>query len=125
MFLQENQAMSGLIAKSQVPVKSASSLPPDVRFALITAKNQLKAGLVLRRFRNEQGRDDTEGPPLPKPSAGCDYYEVQVGEAREGDPQGEAGSKRLVLEVNSSSRQLMEIYFTEEHYAKFTFFRII
>lgn len=119
--------MSGRIAKSQIPIRSQASLPTDAKVALIEAKNALKARLPGRAFEfgNERGRTDLEGPPLPDPSQGCAYYEVQVGQARPDDPQGERGSKRLVLEVNTSSRQLMETYYTEDHYAKFTFFRIV
>ncbi len=116
--------MSGRIAKSQIPTKSEMSLPPDVKFALITAKNRLKIGGAFREFRNQQGRTDLEGPPLPAPDQGCAYYEVQVGEARPGDPMGEAGAKRLVLEVVVPARQIREIYYTDEHYGKFTFVRI-
>jgi hypothetical protein len=116
--------MSGRIAKSQIPLRSQTSLPPDAKFALITAKNALKAGALLRSFGNTSGRTELEGPPLPDPSKGCAYYEVQVGQARPGDPKGEKGQKRLVLEVNTSSKQILETYYTEEHYAKFTFFRI-
>lgn len=117
--------MSGRIAKSQLPIRSQSSLPTDAKVALIEAKNALKAGLPMRVFGNQRGRTALEGPPLPDPSQGCAYSEIQVGQARPDDPQGEKGSKRLVLEVNTSSRQLMEIYYTEDHYAKFTFFRIV
>jgi hypothetical protein len=31
----------------------------------------------------------------------------------------------LVLEVNMTSRQIMEIYYTEDHYGKTTFVRIV
>jgi hypothetical protein len=117
--------MSGRVAKSQIPVRSQASLPPDALFALIEVKNLLKAGGKLRSFGNERGNSHLEGPPLPDPSQGCVYYERQVGQARPGDKQGESGSKRLVLEVNVSSKQIMEVYYTEEHYGKTTFVRII
>jgi hypothetical protein len=118
------EIMSGRIAKSQIPVRSQASLPADATFALIQAKNALKAGASFASFGNERGRTDLEGPPLPDPSQGCDYYEIQVGQARPTDPKGEKGTKRLVVEVNTSSKQILEVYYTEEHYAKFTFFRI-
>src|SRR5437899_3620076 len=117
--------MSGRIAKSQIPTRSRLSLPPDASFALMTAKNSLRERVELDTFRNARGRTDLEGPPLPDPSQGCVYYEVQVGKANENDPLGERGSKRLVLEVNTSSWQIMEIYYTDEHYAKFSFFRLL
>ena len=117
--------MSGRIAKSQIPLKAQNSLPPDALIALIEAKNMLRTGGTLRPFKNERGRTNLEGPPLPDPSQGCAYLEKQVGYARPGDPLGESGSKRLVLEVNITSRQIMEIYYTQEHYGKFTFERIV
>jgi len=117
--------MSGRIAKSQIPVKYQATLAADVIMALIEAKNVIKAGGSLRSFANEQGNSPQEGPPLPAPSQGCAYYEKQVGHARPGDPQGAKGLKRLVLEVNTSSKQIMEVYYTDEHYGKFTFVRIV
>jgi len=113
--------MSGRIPKSQIPVRSHASLPQDARIALINAKNALKSGAVFRVFGNQRGRTSLEGPPLPEPSQGCLYYEVQVGQTRAGG----SGVKRLVLEVNSSSKQIMEVYYTDEHYAKTTFVRIV
>jgi hypothetical protein len=117
--------MSGRIAKSQIPVRSQASLPTDATIALIEAKNLLKAGRPLRRFSNGRGNSPLEGPPLPDPAQGCAYFEMQVGLARPGDPKGESGSRRLVLEVNDSSKQILEVYFTEEHYGKFTFERVV
>lgn len=117
--------MSGRIAKSQITIRHQASLPVDALMAYIEAKNLLKAGGALRVFANSRGNSPFEGPPLPAPSQGCVYYELQVGQARPGDPQGRAGSKRLVLEANEKSEQLMEAYYTEEHYGKFTFWRIV
>src|SRR5262249_47447456 len=91
-------SMSGRIAKSQIPILRQSALTPDARTALIEVKNHLKAGGTLKQFGNYGGNTPLEGPPLPDPSQGCIYYEKQVGHARAGDPQGEAGSKRLVIE---------------------------
>ena len=117
--------MSGRIAKSQIPVRQQMSLPRDALTALIEAKNLLKRGGILPRFSNSRGNSPLEGPPLPDPSQGCTYLEQQVGQARPGDPQGIRGSKRLVLEVNETSKQILEVYFTEEHYGKFTFVRVV
>jgi hypothetical protein len=117
--------MSGRIAKSQIPLRRRTNLPPEAAFALITAKTLLKAGGALTAFRNRRGNSTLEGPPLPLPSQGCVYYEVQVGQAHPLDTQGLAGSKRLVLEVNVGSRQVREVYYTEEHYEKFSFVRVV
>jgi hypothetical protein len=114
-------------------VRSQASLPPDATIALIKAKNKLKEpnidlkkpGGLLRRFLNDRGNSPLEGPPLPDPAQGCGYFETDVGLARPGDPKGERGSRRLVFEVNESSKQILEIYFTEEHYGKFTFERVV
>jgi hypothetical protein len=117
--------MSGRIAKSQIPLKTQGTLPADASMALIEAKNVLKAGGRLRPFANDGGNSPTEGPPLPDPAQGCVYYEQQVGQARPGDLRGASGSKRLVLEVNMSSRQVMEVYYTDDHYGKGTFVRLV
>jgi hypothetical protein len=117
--------MSGRIAKSQIPLRYQATLPTDASIALIEAKNSFKAGGSLPRFSNARGNSLLEGPPLPDPAQGCAYFEKQVGHARPGDPKGERGSKRLVLEVNLSNNQILEIYYTEEHYGKFTFERVV
>jgi hypothetical protein len=97
--------MSGLIAKSQIPVKSQASLLPDAKLALIEIKNLLKAGGTLRSFGNEKSPSTHDGPPLPALSNGCAYFEKQVGQARADDPKGVKGSKRFVVEVNVASKQ--------------------
>lgn len=117
--------MSGRIAKSQIPVRFQATLPVDATVALIEAKNLIRAGGTLRSFKNERGNSPVEGPPLPDPALGCEYFEKQVGLARPSDPKGQPGSRRLILEVNKSSKQVMEVYYTEEHYGKFTFQRIV
>ena len=48
---------------------------------------------------------------------------LQVGESR--DPEPTAGKKRFVIEFHASSRQVREVYYTENHYLKFSFFRIV
>jgi hypothetical protein len=117
--------MSGRIAKSQIPLRHQATLSPDALIALIQAKNLIKARGALRSFKNEQGNSPLEGPPLPDPAQGCAYFEQQVGQARPGDPLGQRGSRRLVLEVNVTSFQILEVYYTEEHYGKFSFVRIV
>ncbi len=117
--------MSGRISKSQIPVRHQSTLPHEALEALIKAKNDIRANVPLRSFGNTRGNTRMEGPPLPGVSQGCDYYEIQVGKAREEDQKGEGGSKRLVLELNSKSKQIMEVYYTDAHYTKFTFVRIV
>ena len=117
--------MSGRIAKSQIPLRHQAALPTDAVIALVKAKNLLKAGGTLPTFKNERGNSAHEGPPLPSPALGCVYFEKQVGQARPNDPKGQRGSRRLVLEVNEASGQILEVYFTEEHYGKFTFVRVV
>lgn len=124
--------MSGRISKSQIPFLAHASLPTYARIALIEAKNKLKhgtaeelaKGTLFRTFQNKQGATNLEGPPLPAPDLGCQLFEFDVGQAHEGDPKGRRGVKRLVLEINISSKQIMEVYLTEEHYAKTSFVRI-
>lgn len=120
--------MSGRIAKSQVPTLSRDSLPPDVRSAIIAAKNGHRDGDLVRavnEFANRRDPLNATGPPLPTPSQGCEYYEWDVGQAHQDDTTSRRGKKRLVLEVNASSLEIKEIYYTDEHYAKFSFFRIV
>lgn len=80
--------------------------------------------MALRSFSNTRGAYDGDGSPLPKLSAGCAYYEVAVGAARDGDLRA-VGRKRLVIEFHETSRQFKEVYYTENHYLKFSFCRII
>jgi hypothetical protein len=115
-------AMSGFISKSRIPTRSHNWLPPAAKRALAEAKNDLRAGLNLEPFGNNFGGPG-DGPPLPKVSQGCDYFEIQVGNAHPGD-QEPAGRFRLVLEVNRSTDRVLEVYYTEEHYTKGTFVRI-
>lgn len=117
--------MSGRIAKSQIPIRAQASLPADAVVGLITAKNQLKAGVNLREFGNSRGNASTEGPPLPEPSLGCTYVEADAGHAHPADPRSQRGAWRFVFEFNPKSRQILETYYTEDHYGKFTFFRVV
>jgi guanyl-specific ribonuclease Sa len=117
--------MSGRLAKSQVPIMGHSQLPPDAKRALIEAKNTLRRDLPFRTFDNQRGRTELEGPPLPEPSQGYLYAEFDVGQARPEDPKGERGTRRLVLEIRKSTYEILEIYFTPNHYEKFSFYRII
>ena len=121
--------MSGYVAKSQIPLKPATALPVVARQALIAAKQRVgnPAGLVV--FQNNFGVGRGDGSPLPKASQGCVYYEFDVGTANPNSaPPGEApnrGSYRVILEVNEKSRQVLEAYFTDEHYQKGSCFRIV
>ena len=85
--------MSNRIHISRIPIKSLSALPPDAKAVLIAAKSRLRSGLLIRQFGNARGAYDGDGSPLPQLSAGCVYYEVQVGESR--DTQPSAGQEAL------------------------------
>jgi guanyl-specific ribonuclease Sa len=115
--------MSNMIQISRIPVKLAWSLPPETRAALIEAKNQLRTGFAARQFLNNRGQYEGDGSPLPKLDAGCLYREFDVGESR--DPVPNRGTKRLVIEWHPSSQQVKNVYYTENHYLKFSFFRIV
>lgn len=113
--------------KHQFPRLHRDSLPPDITLALATLRNDLKEALKADTtlsenrypvFGNNRGRSEPSDP-LPKPDQGCRYREVQVGAAREGDPVGPRGKRRLVVELNEKPRQLREIYFTNDHYQGF------
>lgn len=114
--------MSGKVSKSQIPVVPQMRLPADVQAALIQLKNTLKDGRRLERFHNKNRGGS--GSPLPTPANGCAYFEFQVGAAHSGDPESR-GSRRLVVELNEKSRQILETYFTSEHYQKGTFVRVV
>jgi guanyl-specific ribonuclease Sa len=66
---------------------------------------------------------------LPNPDNGCEYYEFDVGaahpEAVHGPGEGDRGVRRLVVEVNVKPRKVREIYFSDSHYARGTFQRVV
>jgi hypothetical protein len=111
-----------MTAKSQIPMMSKSSLPPAAKVALDEVKNLLKQGKPLRDFDNRKDSKKGQGPPLPDPSLGCRYFEKQVGTAHVGDKRP-TGTHRLVLEIDLKGREIREVYYSEEHYFKGTFFR--
>jgi guanyl-specific ribonuclease Sa len=114
--------MSNRIHKSRIDEIEKESLHSEAHKVLIEAKNNIRCGKTFEIFRNG---DDTRGggPPLPKLPVGCCYMELQVGNARAGDRR-RAGTRRLVLAVHQKSRKVLEAYYTEEHYEKFSFVRI-
>ena len=116
------KAMSGKVSKSQIPVIPHVQVPADAKAAIIRLKNDLKMRQFPERFKNKN--PPGMGSPLPNLANGCGYFEVQVGAAHAGDPRS-AGSRRLVVEINEASCQIMEIYFTGDHYQKGTFARVI
>lgn len=116
--------MSGKIARSQVPTISKGSLPGDVRTALAKLRAAVSAGRMPRAFGNSNLPKEGEGSPLPRLSDGCQYVEFPVGSAHSGDSRP-AGSRRLVAEVVTKSRQIREIYFTDQHHRKGSFKRIV
>lgn len=90
---------------------------------MIRAKSELRSGIKRKEFSNNRGAYDGDGSPLPQLSAGCEYREFDVGQSS--DPEPDRGSKRFVIEFHPPSRQVKEVYFTENHYLKFSFFRIV
>jgi hypothetical protein len=93
--------------KQEREMLSNDRLPPDVRVAIINFKNQIKTGAGLTVYHN---RDDG----LPITAAGQVYYEHQVGQAHEGDPEPR-GKRRLVALVDAG-RNVLKLYFTDAHY---------
>lgn len=114
--------MSGMLARSQVPTKRQSDLPVDVRAAIVTLKNRIRTGgdSSPRTFNNRKDVTRSTGQPLPKPAQGCCYVEGDVGRGRV-----DRGKRRLVAEVVESTKQIREIYFSDEHYLKGSFVRIV
>jgi len=98
--------------------------------ALITHKNAIRAGVDLpnmKTFGNNYGSAPGDGSPLPNLSDGCYYKEAQVGSAHPGetDPKKQRGVRRLVFEVVISSKEIRETYFTDDHYTKGSFVRLV
>jgi guanyl-specific ribonuclease Sa len=104
------------------------TLPPEVKTTIIEVKNALRdvpdLGRVPFRVYGNQFGGPFDGPPLPGLSAGCGYYEADVGQAHPDDPVSERGRRRLVFELDAVA-SIREIYYTEQHYAKGTFVRIV
>jgi len=117
------EPMSNRIHKSRIPIKHSSALSPQAREALIKAKQDLRTGVKRTEFENNRGAYDGDGSPLPQLSAGCEYREFDVGSSS--GPNPDRGRKRFVIEFHTASRQVREIYFTENHYLKFSFLRIV
>jgi len=95
---------------------SKYSLGPDVVAAIAQAKNDHR----INRLRKYEGKE------LLSPQAGrrgAQLFEAPVGAARPGDPQGAAGTRRLVLLVQS--RVITEMYFTDNHYRPGSWSKII
>lgn len=115
--------MSGLIQKSRIPRRSQSSLAPEVKEAIALAKNALRTNGPRTLFKNVKGGSRGDGPPLPGVPQGCKYFEFPVGTAHPDDPNPK-GRRRLVLTVHSSGR-ILEIYYTENHFAKGTVVRAV
>jgi len=86
---------------------SNDRLPPDVRFALIAFKTQIRTRLNLTVFDNREGG-------LPPAAVGQTYYEYQVGQAHAGDPR-QRGKRRLVALVDAG-QNVLRMYFTDSHY---------
>jgi hypothetical protein len=119
--------MSGRIHIDRIERRPYATLPGEVQMAIINVKNILRhsprGAAALTLYGNAFGGQN-DGPPLPKVSAGCSYREVDVGMAHSDDPKGRRGVRRLVFEIDASGR-IRETYYTEEHYTKGTFSRIV
>jgi guanyl-specific ribonuclease Sa len=116
--------------KNMIPTLSRRSLPSDLQTAIINVKNRLTLaraaqmagqGTGLTPFHNQKGPRAGQGPsPLPNLSNGCAYYEFDVGQGRDN-----RGSRRVVAEVVDSTLQVRELYFTDDHYTKGSFSRLV
>jgi len=117
--------------KSRMPIVGRDNIAIEIKETRLNAKNILRDGLfvlpngkTLTQFKNQHGADKFDGPPLPKPSRGCIYLEVDVGAAHSDDPKGKRGRRRLVLEFHEKSRTVKSEYYTPDHYRKFSFVKI-
>ena len=106
--------------KAQIELIRLHALPHDLRLAILSAKNRIRNQLPGRRkvFDNQPAL-------LPNLDDGCEYYEFDVGAARAGDPEGQRGKRRLVVEIVTKSSQIREMYFTDDHYTSGSFRRIV
>ena|ERR1700722_2953317 len=86
---------------------SNDRLPADVRIALILFRNQIRIRQGLVEFKNREGG-------LPDAAIGQTYYEYQVGQAHQGDPEPR-GKRRLVALVDAG-QNILKIFFTDQHY---------
>ncbi|PQO29103.1 hypothetical protein C5Y96_15215 [Blastopirellula marina] len=111
--------MSGMIAKSQVPVIHRGQLPADVQAGIVALKNMIRSGRG-ETFNNRKDVKNATGQPLPKLDQGCIYIEGDVGRGRI-----DRGKRRLVAEIVETTRQVREIYFSDEHYLKGSFVRVV
>lgn len=115
--------MSGKIQKSQIRPVHRKDLPPEVYEEWIRCKESARS-LSGKRFTNERGGFVGDGSPLPKPAKGFGYFEFQVGAAHSDDPRP-TGKRRLVLEVHLQNGDVGESYYTDLHYCKGSFIRIL
>lgn len=93
-----------------------SSLGVDVLAAIAKAKNDWR----MKSLREYQGRE------LLNASAGrrgAKFLKAYVGASHRGDLAGAAGSRRLVLLIQSE--RIEEMYFSDDHYRPGSWRRII
>ena len=62
--------MSGMIAKSQIPIVLRAALPQDVQIGIIAMKNSLSNASI---FQNRKDIPRQTGRPLPKLENVCCY----------------------------------------------------
>lgn len=130
--------------KHQYKKMKRDALPPDVGLAMSQFENDLSSAIrsgegqlskgkykifwnnrrpkkekgAAKETRAERARRKALGPvdPLPPPEQGHEYREIRVGEARPDDPNGVAGKRRLIVELNQKALRVIRIYFTNDHY---------
>lgn len=110
--------MSGYVPVGQIPVMPQARITPELRRCFIEAKQKIATApqSELERFKNAYGIAKGDGSPLPKLSHGCEYLEFDVGHGRI-----DRGARRLVFEVNMSSRRILYAYYSDAHYLKGSF----
>jgi hypothetical protein len=128
--------MSGRIPLSQIPRINKALLGPDGRRALTLAKNAIRSGmhrearrdrlpeefrhLNLHPFSNEKDTGHTNPEPLPDPQRGCEYIACDIGR----DRSGRRGSRRFVFESHCVRNDWGAIYYSDDHYDKFSFYLV-
>ena len=115
-----------------MPRLDPGRMAPINREYLIRAKCAIREGvhrdsnhplhreLHFKSFANEKNRKRGQPEPLPDPSLGHEYVECDAGLTRDGG----RGCERFVFEAHARANSFQRIYFTDDHYAKFSFYVI-
>lgn len=92
------------------------NLGRDVTEAIVEAKRLFQCGRLTNRHEGRELSSATAG------KRGAYLVEHQVGQAHPSDPHGAAGTRRLVMLIQSG--RIEEMYFSDDHYRSGSWRRI-